>query len=112
MATENMPVESTTALVLPTSTARALRELTGETRPDAALLLVLRDAIAYRQAQIEAGLRAFEDKYGMSFEEYRQQWESTERDEDYHWEAERDYLEWEALVTQKQRLENVYGWLI
>jgi hypothetical protein len=85
--------------------------LTGEPRPDVALLLVLRDALAYRLGQIEADLRAFETKYGMPFEEYRQRWESEDRDEDHRWASERDYLEWEALVTQKRRLEDVYSWL-
>ena len=31
-------------LVLPKTTAQALRELTGESRPDAALMLVMQDA--------------------------------------------------------------------
>jgi hypothetical protein len=45
----------------------------------------------------------------MPFDEYRLRWESEDRAEDYQWEVERDYLEWEALVTQKRRLENVYS---
>jgi hypothetical protein len=98
-------------LVLPKGTAQALRDLTGEPRPDVALLLVLRDALAYRLEQIETELRDFETKYGMAFEEYRQRWESEDRDDDYHWEVERDYLEWEALVTRRRRLKDVYGWL-
>jgi hypothetical protein len=106
MALEDMPT-----LVLPKGTAQALQDLTGEPRPDAALRLVLRDALAYRLEQIEADLRAFEVKYGMTFDEYGQRWESEDRDEDYRWEAERDYLEWEALVTRKRRLEDVSSWL-
>lgn len=98
-------------LVLPKGTVQALRDLTGEPRPDVALLLVLRDAVTYRLEQIEAELDVFDAKYGMSFDEYRQRWESEDRDEDYRWEAEQDYLEWEALVTRKRRLEDVYGWL-
>ena len=98
-------------LVLPKGAARALRDLTGEPRPDVALLLVLCDALAYRLDQIETDLHTFETKYGMSFDEYYQHWESQDRDEDYRWETERDYLEWEALVTQKRRLEDVYSWL-
>jgi hypothetical protein len=47
----------------------------------------------------------------MPFDEYRQCWESPDRDEDYYWEVERDYLEWEALVTRRRRLKDVYGWL-
>ncbi len=98
-------------LMLPKGAVQALRDLTGESRPDAALLLVLRDAVTYRLEQIEVELDAFQAKYGMSFDEYRRLWESEDRYEDYRWEAERDYLEWEALVTRKRRLEDVYGWL-
>ena len=98
-------------LVLPKGTAQALRELTGETRPEAALLLVLRDALAYRLEQIKKELQAFEAKYHMTFNEYRQRWESEDRPEDYQWEAERDYLEWEALITRKRRLQDTYSWL-
>ena len=106
-----MTVENMSTLVLPKGTARTLRDLTGESRPDVALLLVLRDALAYQLDQIEAHLHDFEAKYGMSFEEYRQRWESEERDDDYRWETERDYLEWEALVARKRRLEDVYNWM-
>lgn len=98
-------------VMLPKGTVEALRDLTGEPRPDVALLLVLRDAVDYRLKQIEVELEAFKEKYGMNFEKYRQRWESEDRDQDYQWQAERDYLEWEALVTRKQRLEDVYGWL-
>jgi hypothetical protein len=98
-------------LMIPKSTAQILRDLTGEPRPDAALLLVLQDARLYRLEQIEADLRSLESKYGMTFEEYRQRWEREDRDEDYHWEVEQDYLRWEALVTQKRRLEGMPTWL-
>jgi hypothetical protein len=98
-------------LVLPKGTAQALRDLTGEARPEAALLLVLRDALTYRLEQLKQELRSFETKYGMTFNEYRQRWETEDRDKDYQWEAERDYLEWEALVTRQRRLEDTYGWL-
>ena len=98
-------------LMLPKGTVQALRDLTGESRPDVALLLVLRDALAHRLQQLEAELRMFESKYGMSFDAYRQRWEGEDRAEDYGWGAEKDFLEWEALVTRKHRLEGVYGWL-
>jgi hypothetical protein len=95
----------------PKSAARVLADLTGEPRPDVALLLVLRDAIAYRLERIEAGLRAYEEKYGLPFEAYKRRWETEDRPEDYTYEAEQDYLDWEALVTRKKRLEESYGWL-
>jgi len=98
-------------LVLPKGTVQALRELTGETRPDTALRLVLRDALNYQLEQIKAKLQMFETKHGMMFDQYRQRWETEDRPEDYQWESERDYLEWEALVTRKRRLEDLYNWL-
>lgn len=98
-------------LVIPKNTAQALRDLTGESRPDVALLLVIQDALAYRLAQIDADLKELEARYGMGFEEYRQRWESEDREEDYRWEAERDFLQWEALVTQRVRLTGVAKWL-
>lgn len=100
-----------TAITLPSATEHALRELTGEERPDLALILVLRDAVACRLERIEAEVRALESKYGMDWAAFHQRWESEDRDEDYAWEAERDFLEWEGLVTRKQRLEDAFGWL-
>jgi len=97
-------------VVLPKHTTQALRDLTGEVQPEAALLLALHDAFTYRLEQIQRQLRTFETKYGMSFAEYRERWESEDRPEDYTWDAESDYLDWEALVTRKQRLES-YQWL-
>ncbi|MBM4460811.1 MAG: hypothetical protein FJ011_24140 [Chloroflexi bacterium] len=97
-------------LVLPKATMQALHALTGESRPDAALMLVMQDAHTYRTAQVTAGLRAFEAKYGMTFEEYRERWESEERDEDYEWDAEQDFLSWEALTTQQRRLAGISPW--
>ena len=98
-------------LLLPKHTTQALRDLTGEVRPDAALVLALRDAFTYRLEQIQRQLHTFESKYGMSFAEYRLRWEAEDRPEDYTWAAERDYLEWEALITRQHRLENRYQWL-
>lgn len=100
-----------TALTLPRGTEHALRELTGEARPDLALLLVLRDAVAYRLDRLNEEQQAFEARYGMGWDAFRARWDSEDREEDYSWNAERDYLEWEALVTRRRRLEDVYGWL-
>jgi len=99
------------SLHLPKTATAVLTELTGEPRPESALFLVLRDAIAYRLEKITAALKAFEDKYGMSFEEYRERWEAEDRPEYYAYEAEREFLEWEALVTRRKRLEDLQAWL-
>jgi hypothetical protein len=95
----------------PKATARMLTELTGEPRPDVAIIIVLRDAVEHRLEQITAALNHFESKYGMSFAEYKNRWETKDDPKDYSLEAESDYLEWEALVTRKARLESLRPWL-
>jgi hypothetical protein len=92
-------------LALPKSTAQLLTELTGDQRPKTALLLILRDAIAHRLERVEAGLRDYEAKDGMPFDEYKHLWETEDRPEHCSCEAETDYLKWEALVTRKKRID-------
>ncbi|MBM3129846.1 MAG: hypothetical protein FJ009_14635 [Chloroflexi bacterium] len=95
------------AITWPKETARLLTELTGEARPDTAMWIVLKDAVEHRLEQITLSERAYQSKYGMPFEEYRRRWETTDAPADYAFESERDYLEWEALITRKARLEKM-----
>ena len=100
---------STMALTLPKRTTQILMELTGEARSDTALMLVMRDYARHKLADIDAALNRYEKKYGMSFAEYQTLWE-VEDETHYTYEAEQDYLEWEALVTRRARLkENLAG---
>jgi len=93
-----------TTVVLPKETTRALTELTGEARTDVALTLMMRDYARQKLAEIDAALRRHEKKCGMSFEAYKQIWETEDREEHYAYETEWDCLEWESLVTRRKRL--------
>lgn len=42
----------------------------------------------------------------MPFEAYKQVWETEDREEHYTYEAEQDYLQWEALITRRKRLDH------
>jgi len=57
--------------------------------------------------EVVAGLLALEAKYAVTFEEYRERWEAEDQDEDYGWDSEQDFMTWEALATQKRRLEGM-----
>lgn len=98
-------------MILPKETAQALVDLTGEVRLEAALTMVMRDYARQKIAELEAGMRRYEEKYGMSFEAYRHIWETEERPEHYSYEAEDDYLMWEGLVTRQRRLAGSFAWL-
>ena len=95
------------AVAWPKETARLLTELTGEPRPDVAVLIVLKDAIAHRLEQIASEEHHFETQYHLPFSDYKRRWETEERPADYSLEAESDYLKWEALETRKARLEDI-----
>ncbi len=101
---------TTIAMTLPKRTTQILMELTGEARSDTALMLVMRDYARHKLADIDAALKQYEKKYGMSFSAYQALWEK-EDETHYTYEAEQDYLEWEALVTRRTRLEENLAWL-
>ena len=98
-------------MILPKATAQALVDLTGEVRLDTALFVVMRDYARQKMAELEAGMRKFENKYGMSFEAYRHIWETEDKPEHYSFEAEEDFLVWEGLVTRRNRLAGSFAWL-
>jgi len=99
------------AMVLPRQISQALVELTGEPREDMALVLLVRDYARHKLAEIDAAIEQYEQRYGMSFAAYKQIWDSEDRVEHYAYAVEQDYLEWEALVTRRNRLESCYAWL-
>jgi len=98
-------------VILPKEISQALVELTGEPRESMALVLLIGGYARHKMAEIDAALRQYEQKYEMSFEAYEQLWESQESEEHYAYANEWDYLEWEALVTRRKRLEARFGWL-
>jgi len=91
---------------------RALIELTGQPQLDVAILVMLRDAIEHRLEKINVALEAYERKYGMSFQEFEAQGQSGELTDRFSYEVEKDYFEWDSLVTRKRKLEETYRWLV
>ena len=91
---------------------RALIELTGQPQLDVAILVMLRDAIEHRLEKINVALEAYERKYGMPFQEFEAQGQSGELTDRFSYEVEKDYFEWDSLVTRKRKLEETYRWLV
>ncbi len=98
---------STSTMVLPKETAQALVDLTGEARVDAALTIIIREYARQQLDNLGAELQKFERKYGMSFEAYRQIWNTEEKEAHYTFEAEDDYLMWDGTVTRHKRLSKL-----
>ena len=86
---------------------KALVDFTGEPRADLAIRLTLRDAAHFRMEELEQGLRRFEEKYGMEFLEFEGAFQEERIPDAFSYEVERDYLEWEGLLSRKKRIERV-----
>ncbi len=103
---------TTPATTIPKVALKALTELTGEPRLDVALLIALRDAIEHRLEKINAAIRGYERKYGMSFKDFQTQGENQNLPNQFSHEVESDYLEWDGLMSRKKKLKKIGQWLI
>lgn len=100
------------AVTIPKNALKVLSDLTGEPRFEVALWMTLRDTIEHRLEKIAAQRTAFEEKYGMDFEAFKRLWAAEQVPNQYTYPVEKDYLEWEGLVTRQAKLEETYRWLV
>lgn len=84
--------------------AKILTTLTHEPRLDVAVMLAVKDWLRLRLQAIELQKHAFEEKYGMDFFSFREAWHAGEIPDRYSYEVEKDYWEWEGLLTDEKEL--------
>jgi len=99
------------SVVIPRGTHNLLQRLTGESRPDLALSLALKDLVRLRIDLAEGSIAAFEKKYAMKFHEFEKAWKAGKIEDAYSYPVEQDFLEWEAAVTDLTMLQDVVQWL-
>ena len=95
------------ALVLPKPAYNILRRLTGETRPDVALSIALKDLVRLRLEAAQAVIAVYEEKYGMSFGEFQEAWQAGRISARYSYEVEGDYWAWEAADSDVKVLQEL-----
>ncbi len=106
-----MSVDPMTTLVIPKPAYNVLRRLTGESRPDIALSLAIKDLIRLRLESARATIRNQEQKYGLSFADFESQWQSDKIAEKYSLTVEQDYLAWESAITDVNALDELAEWM-
>lgn len=99
-------------LVLPKATHNLVRRLTGQSRPDLALSLALKDLVRLRIKEAKSQIAEFEKKYSMSFQEFEAAWKDGKIADPYSHPIEQDYFEWEAYVSELEGLQEMSEWLI
>lgn len=93
------------------STAKLLKDLTGEPRLDTAVKIAVKDSLIHRLEDIDPKIKEFEKTYGMEFESFQEAWENDEIEDKYSYDVESDYWKWEELVTRKKKIEDALEWL-
>jgi hypothetical protein len=86
---------------------KILTELTGEERFDVALHLATKDLVQLKLREAEQQIKSFEERYGMAFEKFQQDWENDQIADKYSYEVEKDFWEWEAAQTDCVRLREM-----
>jgi hypothetical protein len=99
------------SVVVPRATHNLLRRLTGESRPDLALSLALKDLVRLRTESTEARIAVYEKKYSMNFRDFEEAWKEGKIEDAYSYPVEQDYLEWEAATTDLEALQDIWQWL-
>ncbi len=89
---------------------KALTDVTGEISLDSAVRIVTRDAIDHQLEQLAKQMRAFEQKYELSFEQFDTRFQAGEITNQHSYEIEQDYLEWRGLICRLRRLKEVKDW--
>jgi hypothetical protein len=86
---------------------RVIAGLTQEPRLEVALPLAIKDLLRLKLVETRGRRRDFEQRYGMDFDLFKQAWDEGRIADKYSYEVERDYQEWEATVTDEERLSEM-----
>ncbi len=83
---------------------RILSDLTQEPRVEVALPLAVKDLIRLKLKETRERRQEFETRYGMDWSAFKQAWQEGRIPNAHSYEVEHDYWEWEAVVTDEERL--------
>ena len=86
---------------------KALSDLTGEVRIDVALYTAVKELAKLKLADAKSRLKQFEEKSQMAFDAFQKAWNEDRIPNKHSYEVEKDYWEWEAAVTDAQRLHEI-----
>ena len=91
-------------LILSKPLYRVLTDLTQEARVEVALPLAIKDLVRLKLAETQERRKTFEQRYGMDFDSFQRAWSEGRIADKHSYRVERDYQEWEATVTDEERL--------
>ncbi len=99
-------------IVIPKPAYNVLRRLTGESRPDVALSLALKDLVRLRMEAARSQADVLQRKYDMSFDAFENAWKADRIPDAHSYAVETDYSQWEAALSDIKALEDLAEWLV
>ena len=69
--------------------------------------MTLKDAAKYRLNEINKRIKKFSDKYKIDFDKFEKLWKGGKIKDKFSYNVEKDYIEWDSLVTRKNKLERI-----
>jgi len=99
-------------VVLPKGTHNILQRLTGQSRPDIALSLAIKELVRLITKEAKEQISFFENKYGMNYAEFEKACDDGRIKDPFSYEVEKDDFEWEAAITDLASLEEMSQWLV
>ncbi|MDD2923093.1 MAG: hypothetical protein PHQ36_12480 [Anaerolineales bacterium] len=99
-------------VIIPKGIHNILRKLTGQSRPDIALSLAIKELVRLSMKESKAQIESFESKYGMSFAEFEKACDDGRIKDPFSYEVEKDDFEWEAAITDLASLEEMSQWIV
>ena len=86
---------------------RVLSDLTQESRVEVALPLAIKDWVRLKLKEAREQQETFEQRYDMDFSAFKQAWQEDRISNKHSYQVECDYWEWEAAVTDEERLQEM-----
>ena len=80
-----------------------LDKIEGKTTQDKINSLI-KNKFLFMLKECEEFIYQFEAKYGMEFKEFKNNWIRNKIRKKYSYEIEKDYMEWEGFVAEKNKL--------
>ena len=93
--------------VISKSVCQTLSDLTQEPRLEVALPLGIKDWVRLKLEETNEQREVFEHRYGMEFHVFEQTWTKVFVENDLACQTERDYREWEVVVTNEELLRQI-----
>ena len=83
---------------------RVLTDLTQQPRVEVSLPIAIKELVTLKLIEANERCHTFEQRYGMEFEAFRDAWNEDRIPDRYGYQVEQDYWDWEAAVTDRQKL--------